>query len=55
MHEDIILHKHETNVKDSYLSLFNLERIARIELASSGWRPEAQPLYHIRIGSGDKT
>jgi hypothetical protein len=26
-----------------------LERAARVELTSSGWRPEAQPLYHARL------
>lgn len=26
-----------------------MERTARIELASSGWKPEAQPLYHACV------
>ena len=26
-----------------------LERVARIELASSGWKPDARPLSHTRV------
>src|SRR5215470_16546530 len=35
-----------------------MERAARVELASPGWKPEARPLYHARskknLGGGDR-
>lgn len=36
-------------LKHSNIGSSNMERTARLELASSAWKAEAQPIYHARI------